>query len=114
VSGRAFAAVGALACGAAVALSALAMHAADGHGRLQLGLAAALAFGHGLALVAIAARDSRLAMLARVAFVAGIVLFCGSLVGAALHDWPTALAPAGGIALMLGWAILAADFLRRS
>lgn len=114
MSGRAFAAIGALACGAAVGLSAIAMHAHDGHGRLQLALAAALAFGHGLALVAIATRESRLATLARIAFVAGIGLFCGSLVGAALHGWPTTLAPAGGIALMLGWAILAADFLRRS
>jgi uncharacterized membrane protein YgdD (TMEM256/DUF423 family) len=113
VSGRAFAALGALACGAAVALSALAMHAADGHARLQLALAAALAFGHGLALVAIVARESRLALFARLAFAAGIALFCGSLVGAALLAWPTALAPAGGLALMLGWAILAADFLRR-
>lgn len=113
MSGRHFAAFGALACGAAVALSAVAMHAADGHDRLRLGLAAALAFGHGLALVAIAARGSRLATFARVAFAAGIVLFSGSLVGAALHGWPTTLAPAGGIALMLGWGILAVDFLRR-
>jgi uncharacterized membrane protein YgdD (TMEM256/DUF423 family) len=59
------------------------------------------------------ARESRLALFARLAFAAGIPLFCGSLVGAALLAWPTALAPAGGLALMLGWAILAADFLRR-
>jgi uncharacterized membrane protein YgdD (TMEM256/DUF423 family) len=113
VSGRAFAAFGALACGAAVALSALAMHAADGHDRLRLGLAAAMAFAHGLALVAIAARVSRLATVARGGFAAGIALFCGSLVGAALQGWPTSLAPAGGVALMLAWAILAVDFLRR-
>jgi uncharacterized membrane protein YgdD (TMEM256/DUF423 family) len=114
VSARAFAAFGALACGASVALSAVAVHAADGHDRLRLALAAAIAFGHGLALVAIAARESRLATLARIGLGVGIVLFCGSLAGAALLAWPTALAPAGGIALMLGWAILAADFLRRS
>lgn len=114
MSGRHFAAFGALACGAAVGLSAIAMHGHDGHGRLQLALAAALAFGHGLALAAIAPRDSRLATLARWGFAVGIIAFSGSLAGAALHGWPTTLAPAGGIALMLGWAILAADFLRRT
>lgn len=113
MSARAFAAFGALICGASVALSAIAVHAAGPQDRLRLGLAAAIAFGHGLALIAIVARESRLALLARVGFAFGIVLFCGSLVGAALWSWPTALAPAGGIALMLGWAILAADFLRR-
>jgi uncharacterized membrane protein YgdD (TMEM256/DUF423 family) len=114
VSGRTFAASGALACGIAVGLSAIAVHAHDGQDRLRLGLAAALAFGHGLALVAIAARESRLATLARAGFAAGIVLFCGSLAGAALQGWPSTLAPAGGIALMLGWVILAVDFLRRN
>jgi uncharacterized membrane protein YgdD (TMEM256/DUF423 family) len=113
VTGRHFAAFGALACAAAVALSAFAAHAhVGGHERQQLEIASAMAFGHGLALVAIAARASRLATLARTGFIAGIVLFCGSLVGAALQGWPTTLAPAGGIALMLGWAILAIDFLR--
>ena len=113
MTARAFAAFGALACGASVALSAVAMHAADGHDRERLALAAVFTFGHGLALVAIAARASRLATIARAAFVAGIALFCGTLVGAALLDWPSTFAPWGGIALMLGWAILAADFLRR-
>lgn len=111
-SARLAAAFGALACGVAVALSAVAMHAADGTDRMRLAVAAAIAFGHGLALVAIVGRGSRLAMLARVAFVAGIVVFAGSLAGAAFAGWPTAAAPAGGIALMLGWAILATDFLR--
>ena len=109
---RATAAFGALACGVAVALSAVAMHAAEGHDRVRLAVAAAIAFGHGLALVAIVGRASRLASLARVAFVAGLVVFAGSLVGAALAGWSTAAAPTGGIALMLGWAILAVDFLR--
>jgi uncharacterized membrane protein YgdD (TMEM256/DUF423 family) len=111
---RAGAAIGVLACGASVALSAMAAHFhGDALDRQRLALAAAMAFGHGLALVAIAARASRLAALARLGFVAGIVLFCGSLLGAAWCDWPTTAAPAGGVALMLAWAILAADFLRR-
>jgi uncharacterized membrane protein YgdD (TMEM256/DUF423 family) len=113
VSGaRLSAGVGALACGAAVALAAVAMHAADGQDRMRLAVAAALAFGHGLALVAIVARTSRLAQLARAGFVVGMLVFCGSLVGAALAGGSTAAAPAGGVALMLGWAILAADLFR--
>jgi uncharacterized membrane protein YgdD (TMEM256/DUF423 family) len=110
---RAAAAFGALACGASVALAALAMHGAEGHAREQLALAALFAFMHGLGLVAIVARDSRLANLARAALALGVALFCGSLVAAALLGAPTAAAPAGGLAMMAGWAILAVDFLRR-
>jgi len=113
MTGRGFAALGAIACGVSVALAAFAMHGADGHAREQLAMAAVFAFAHGLALVAIASRDSRVATLARIALALGIVLFCGSLVGAALFAWPTAAAPAGGFALMAGWAILAVDFLGR-
>jgi uncharacterized membrane protein YgdD (TMEM256/DUF423 family) len=107
-----FAAAGALLAGLAVALSAVAMHAATGHDRMRLALAAAIAFGHGVALVAIAGRDTRLAAFARMAFAMGVVVFSGSLVGAVAAGWPTAAAPFGGVALMLGWAILAVDFLR--
>jgi uncharacterized membrane protein YgdD (TMEM256/DUF423 family) len=112
VSARAGATGGALACGAAIALAAFAMHGAAGHAQAQLALAAAFAFAHGLALVAIAARTGRLATLARLAFALGIAAFCGSLAGAALLGWPTVAAPAGGMVLMAGWAILAADFQR--
>ena len=112
MNGPRFAAFGALACGAAIALSAWAMHGADGPARTQLALAAAIAFGHGLALVAIAARASTLATLARAGFALGIALFAGSLVGAVAFGWPTAAAPAGGMVLMAAWAILAADFLK--
>ena len=114
MSGRRFASFGALACGLAVGLAAIAMHAQSGPDRLRLAVAAALAFGHGLVLVAIAARDSRLTALARKFIATGTVLFCGSLVGAAWHAWPATFAPVGGIALILGWAILAVDFLRRA
>ena len=113
MSARAFAAFGALVCGMSVALAAVAMHGAEGHASEQLLMAAVFAFAHGLALVAIAARESRTATFARGALALGIVLFCGSLVGAALLGWPTRAVPAGGFALMAGWAILAADFLRR-
>jgi uncharacterized membrane protein YgdD (TMEM256/DUF423 family) len=43
---------------------------------------------------------------------AGMLLFCGSLVGAAFADAPSTLAPAGGLAMIAGWLLLAADRLR--
>jgi uncharacterized membrane protein YgdD (TMEM256/DUF423 family) len=43
----------------------------------------------------------------------GLLLFAGSLVGAALFALPTTLAPGGGLLLMLGWLIIAVDALRR-
>jgi uncharacterized membrane protein YgdD (TMEM256/DUF423 family) len=113
VTARAFAAFGALCCAAAIALSAWALHGVDGHARVQPAIAAAIAFGHGLALVAIAARASLPATLARAGFALGIALFAGSLVGAVAFGWPTAAAPAGGMVLMAAWAILAVDFLRQ-
>jgi len=36
--------------------------------------------------------------------VLGVLLFAGSLVGAALFGWPTRLAPAGGMLMIGGWA----------
>jgi uncharacterized membrane protein YgdD (TMEM256/DUF423 family) len=113
VTARFAAAFGALACGASVALAAVARHAAGAQDGERLALAAAFAFAHGLALVAVATRVSRPATIARLAFALGIVLFSGSLVAAAWLGWPTVAAPAGGLLLMAGWAILAFDFLRR-
>jgi uncharacterized membrane protein YgdD (TMEM256/DUF423 family) len=112
MNGRHAAAFGALVCGLSVALAAWASHGADPAARVRLALAAAIAFGHGLALVAIADRSGKLLAATRVAFVLGIALFSGSLVGAVVFGTATALAPAGGLALMAGWAILAAHFLR--
>jgi uncharacterized membrane protein YgdD (TMEM256/DUF423 family) len=45
--------------------------------------------------------------------VLGLLLFSGSLLGAALASLPTVLAPTGGLLLMLGWLIIAVDALRR-
>jgi uncharacterized membrane protein YgdD (TMEM256/DUF423 family) len=43
----------------------------------------------------------------------GVLLFSGSLVGGALWQWPTRLAPVGGTTLMAGWVLLAINALRR-
>ncbi len=110
---RALAACGALACGASVALAAYASHGLDGDAARRAALAAALAFGHGLALVALApAARGRLRLVALVALLAGLCLFSGTLLGNVLFAASTALAPAGGVLLMLGWLLLAIDSLR--
>ena len=62
-----------------------------------------------LAIVVLALSGDTLALrLARWAFLAGLILFCGSLYGSVLVDLSTRLAPAGGVALMLGWAAIVA------
>lgn len=103
----------ALCCGMSVALGAYASHAAVGQARERLALAALFAFAHGLALLALASRGSRLALAGKGLFAAGIVLFSGSLAAAALFATPTAAAPFGGSLLMLGWLLVAGDFLRK-
>jgi uncharacterized membrane protein YgdD (TMEM256/DUF423 family) len=106
-------AIAALFCGFSVALGAYAAHAADPQARVRLGLAAAFAFGHGLALLALRAREGGLAIAVRAGFIAGTVFFSGSLAGAALLGLPVALAPVGGTVLILAWLLAAADLLRK-
>ncbi|HET6396451.1 MAG TPA: DUF423 domain-containing protein [Pseudoxanthomonas sp.] len=98
-----------------IGLSAWAAHGIDGeHARGNLQTAALYAFGHGVALAALApAAVRRLGILALAALLAGALLFCGSLAGSALLGWPAPLAPAGGMLLMLGWLLWAADAARR-
>jgi uncharacterized membrane protein YgdD (TMEM256/DUF423 family) len=50
---------------------------------------------------------------ARWLFLAGIVLFCGTLYLKAFALWPAAvaLAPVGGTSFIAGWIVLAADAL---
>ena len=69
---------------------------------------------HALALLAVALTinhtgDARLLDIAGWAFVAGILLFSGSLYALALSGVSTlgAITPIGGLALLVGWACLA-------
>lgn len=112
--GRWIAACGALYAAAAVALSAYATHAAQGEARSQLQTAALFAFGHGIALAALApfTRDL-LGRLALLAVWLGVLLFSGSVVGHVLAQWPATLAPSGGTLLIAGWLLFAIDLLRR-
>ncbi len=104
---------GALLCALSVALAAYASHAAaPGQGE-RLGLAAAFAFGHGLALM-LAVGKATLARLARACWLLGVAGFSGGLVFAAFTGGRAATAPFGGSLLILGWLLLAVSLLRAS
>ncbi len=108
------AANGALFAAAAVALSAYAAHAAQGPTQTRLQTAALFAFGHGVALAALAPQSARpLARFALAMLCVGVLLFSGSLASNALAQWQTTLAPLGGCLLIAGWLLYAVDALRR-
>lgn len=111
---RLLAAAGAVLAAAAVALAAYASHAAGPGAGLRLGTAAAFAFGHGLALAALAPQaGGRLAAAALWLLLAGVLLFAGSLAGAHFIGLPTRLAPLGGSLMILGWLAHAVAAWRR-
>lgn len=105
---RGFAAVGAVFAALAVAAAAYAAHGLNGEAQSRLSTAAAFAFGHGVALLALApasaASARRLGMLA---LVLGVLLFSGSLAAAALWHGSPRLAPLGGSVLIVAWLYLA-------
>jgi uncharacterized membrane protein YgdD (TMEM256/DUF423 family) len=72
---------------------------------------------HALALLFVglwAPRGGLAAVAAGAAFVSGTVLFCGAVYALALFGMQLpAVAPAGGMLLMLGWLLLALSALRR-
>lgn len=106
-------ALGALCAGIAVAMAAYASHGVEGSAQAWLQTAALFAFGHGVALAALAPQPARrLRLAALVLMLCGMLLFSGSLAGAALLGWPTGAAPLGGSLMILAWLALAADLLR--
>ena len=77
-------------------------------------MAAVFAFGHGIALAALAPRAARpLARIALAAIGLGVLMFSGSLVAAHFLATPTMLAPFGGSLMILAWLAFAFDALRR-
>lgn len=105
---------GGLLAAAAVALSAYAAHAAAGAAQAALQSAAAIAFGHGLALAALAhSARRRMASLALLAMLVGTLLFSGGLVVAHLAGLAARTAPVGGSLLIVAWLVWAVDALRR-
>ena len=103
---------GALCAGAGVAMAAYASHGVTGQAASWLQTAALFAFGHGAAVALLSALPARALRLAMALLLVGMLLFSGSLAGAALLAWPTALAPFGGSLMMLGWLLLAIDLAR--
>jgi uncharacterized membrane protein YgdD (TMEM256/DUF423 family) len=101
----------------AVALGAFAAHAVpDAQAAQALERASLYQLIHALALLYATALSGKAALLARCLLLVGIVLFCGSIELKYLFSMlqATALAPTGGVALMLGWLMLGVSALTRS
>jgi len=111
---RTLVAAGGLLAAAAVALSAYASHAVEGEARGSLLTAAVFAFGHGVALAALAPRAQRRTDRASLCMLlAGTLLFSGSLAASRLVGLSTGLAPVGGMLLIAGWILHAVAVARR-
>ena len=105
---RVIPAAGALLAALAVALSAYAAHASDGEVQARLQQAALMAFGHGIALVALGLQPAgAIARGMLAAMLLGVVLFSGSLVLSHVLGWPTRVAPFGGGLMIVSWVGLA-------
>lgn len=106
---------GAVLAALSVALGAYAAHGmADAQVQSKLQTATLYAFGHGVALAALAAGTTRsLGRAGLYLLLLGTLLFSGSLALAALVQVSGKLAPVGGISLILGWLVWALDAIRR-
>lgn len=115
LSARLLAAAGGVLAAFAVALSAYAAHAgADPHAQARLQTAAVFAFGHGIALAALAppARRAPTRWLLG-ALLLGVAVFAGGLAAAHFFGASTALVPYGGSLMILAWLGYAIDAARR-
>jgi uncharacterized membrane protein YgdD (TMEM256/DUF423 family) len=108
-----YCAIAALLCAFSVAMSSYASHGLEGESQHRLFTASYFAFAHGLSVIALARFSAaRSNLLACGLMLLGVFLFSGSLAGAALFHASTALAPAGGMALILAWCWIAVNFFR--
>ncbi|WP_367345368.1 DUF423 domain-containing protein [Stenotrophomonas bentonitica] len=107
--------LGGLLAATAVGLSAYASHGiAEPLAQSHVNTAALFAFGHGVALAVLGpTQQNAVGKLALYVLLLGTLLFSGSLVAGALWKLSTGLAPVGGTALMLGWAVYGFNALRR-
>lgn len=113
-SARLLAAAGAVLAALAVALSAYAAHLADALAQSRLQTAAVFAFGHGIALAALAPQARRaLARWSLAAVALGVLVFAGGLAAAHFLGSSTRWLPYGGSLMILAWLVYAADALRR-
>ena len=122
---RTFFVIGSLFGGLAVAFGAFGAHALEGRltsdALSSYETAARYQMYHALALLAVASairrwQGSNLAIWAGRLFVAGVVLFSGSLYLLSVIDlrWLGAIAPVGGAAFIVGWLCLALAAWRQS
>ncbi len=119
---RAFLALGALSAGLAVALGAFGAHGlrglVDEGGLSTFETAVRYQMYHALGLLAVAwvvaRQGSSLPALAGWLFVAGTLMFSGSLYLLVLSGqrWLAAITPLGGAAFILGWLVLAWSVVR--
>ncbi len=110
---RFFSAISALVCALSVAMSAYASHGLEGDSQDRMLMASYFAFAHGLSLIVLVCRSaSRSHLLACSLMLCGLFLFAGSLALAAIWHTSTALAPMGGMALILAWCWMALNFFR--
>ncbi|MFL6592144.1 MAG: DUF423 domain-containing protein [Luteimonas sp.] len=106
--------LGAVYAAAGIALSAYAAHAAVGGDASRLQTAALFAFGHGVALAALAPGPAdRWTFVGLLAIAAGVALFAGSLAARVALHWPATFAPLGGVLLIGGWLVFAIGQWRR-
>lgn len=110
---RSLAALGALFCAAATALSAYAAHAVDELARARLQPAALFLFLNGIGLLVLTQRRAPGLRWASLGIALGTLLFSGSLVMVALSGGSASLAPFGGSLLILAWLGAAALLLRK-
>ncbi|MFP7723676.1 DUF423 domain-containing protein [Lysobacter sp. A3-1-A15] len=104
-------ALGALLAGGSVALSAYAAHASGGEAQARLQLAALMAFGHGIALMAVGMQGTGRAVRGcLVAMLLGVLLFSGSLVLSHALGMSAPFAPVGGGLMIAAWLALALVF----
>ncbi|SEK79080.1 Uncharacterized membrane protein YgdD, TMEM256/DUF423 family [Pseudoxanthomonas sp. GM95] len=109
------AAVGAVLCAVSIGLAAYAAHGvSDPKAQAALQNACLYAFGHGIALAALAPRARQaLALWALRLLLLGTLLFSGSIALHHLAGIATGVAPAGGVTMMLAWLLWAVSALRR-
>jgi uncharacterized membrane protein YgdD (TMEM256/DUF423 family) len=97
----------------ALALGAYAAHGVSGPAQGQMQTAAAVLFGHGVALAVLGrASTGRLRRVALLALLIGSLLFAGSVLLHVIAQHPPRLAPAGGMLMIGGWLLLAFDLFR--
>lgn len=98
--------VGAVFAAAGVALMAWASHGVSADARDGVQQAALMALLHGIAVAALAPLAiKRLARISLLLMLVGVLVFSGSVVLGYLLGTSTALAPAGGISLIVAWLL---------